>query len=136
QPFKRTREGCLRQSFQAVRQITTVKGNYGHRVGSCSGLTGCEPPQRWKRCATQKPKQLSSLRHHRSAGSPAPPKTEFFISLQLQALLGDRSRGLRGRGLQAVGAEGQCLDLAVISLGRKPFTIEGNVQSAHIACSQ
>src|SRR5947207_1866946 len=80
--------------------------------------------------------KLSSLKHHHSDGSPAPPKAEFFSSLQLQALLGDRSRGPRGRRLKAIGAKGQCLDFAVISLGRKPFTIEGNVQSAHIACSQ
>src|SRR2546428_13990887 len=84
--------------------------------GAEAPIHGKAPPQRWKRCCH--------------------PKTELLSSLQLQALLGDRSRGLRGRGLQAVGAEGQCLDFAVISLGRKPFTIEGNVQSAHIARSQ
>src|SRR5439155_19041953 len=105
-----TRSGELQRTGRLEKLALSTSGAEApiHTKGTTAALEALRHPKT----------KLSSLKHHHSAGSPAPPKAEFFSSLQLQALLGDRSRGLRGRRLQAIGAKGQCFDLAVISLGR------------------
>src|SRR5438034_4135836 len=79
-----TRSGELQRTGRLEKLALSTSGAEApiHTKGTTATLEALRHPKT----------KLSSLRHHRS---PAPPKTEFFISLQLQALLGDRSRGPR-----------------------------------------
>src|SRR5437660_5234397 len=87
-----TRSGELQRTGRLEKLALSTSGAEApiHTKGTTAALEALRHPKT----------KLSSLRHHRSAGSAAAPKTEFFSSIQLQALLWDRGRcGRRGRRL-------------------------------------